>query len=116
METNEPHPEHWRSNLRVTAMLLALWFGVTFVVGWFARDLSFTFFGWSFSYWMGAQGALLVYVAITWFYASYMDRLDRRHALAQDPFSPEFPIAGGAGLRSQSFQQRRHAHGNSSSR
>ena len=69
-------PAHWRRNLRMTALLLAVWFGVTFGVSWFARDLQFDFFGWPFSFWMGAQGALLVYLAITWGYALYMDRLD----------------------------------------
>lgn len=67
---------HWRKNLRVTAWLLAVWFLVTFVVAFFARDLSFSFFGWPFSFWIGAQGALLVYVLIIGFYAWYMDRLD----------------------------------------
>jgi putative solute:sodium symporter small subunit len=32
---------------------------VTFVVGFFARDLNFNFFGWPFSFWVGAQGSLM---------------------------------------------------------
>ncbi len=70
---------YWRSNLAVSAALLAVWFLVTFVVSFFARELSFTFFGWPFSFWMAAQGSLLVYGAIIWFYAYYMARLDARH-------------------------------------
>jgi hypothetical protein len=31
---------------------MAIWFVVTFVVGYFARDLNFTFFGWPFSFWV----------------------------------------------------------------
>lgn len=68
---------HWRKNLRVTAALLAVWFTVTFVVTFFARELSFAFFGWPFSFWMAAQGALLVYLALIGFYAWYMNRADR---------------------------------------
>ena len=70
---------YWRSNLSVTAVLLVIWFVVTFVMGFFARDLSFTFFGWPFSFWMGAQGSLLVYLAIIGFYARHMNRLDEKH-------------------------------------
>jgi len=75
---------HWRISLRVTAWLLAVWFLVTFVVAFFARELSFRFFGWPFSFWIGAQGALLVYVLIIGFYAWYMDRLDERFGAHED--------------------------------
>ncbi len=72
--------EYWRKNLRMTAVLMIIGFIVTFVVAFFARDLNFKFFGWPFSFWMAAQGALLVYVALVWFYARFMDRLDREYA------------------------------------
>jgi len=75
---------YWRKNLAVTASLLAIWFIVTFVVSFFARQLSFSFFGWPFSFWMGAQGALLVYGAIIWYYARIMDKLDAQYALQED--------------------------------
>ena len=75
---------YWRKNLILTASLLAVWFVVTFVVSFFARELSFSFFGWPFSFWMGAQGALLVYGAIIWFYARYMDKLDAHYAMQED--------------------------------
>ena len=51
---------HWRSNLRVTSLLLLVWLIVTFGVSYFARELSFSFFGWPFSFWVGAQGALVI--------------------------------------------------------
>ena len=79
MQLTSQHREYWRSNLRVTAWLLAVWFAVTFVVGWFARDLAFDFFGWPFSFYMAAQGSLIVYVLIIGYYARYMNRLDRRY-------------------------------------
>ena len=79
MDTAQRQREYWRKNLRVTAVLMVIGFAVTFVVAFFARELSFDFFGWPFSFWMGAQGALLVYVALVWFYARYMNRLDREY-------------------------------------
>jgi putative solute:sodium symporter small subunit len=84
MQLTERHKEYWHKNLRITAILMAIWFFVTFVVGYFARDLSFNFFGWPFSFWVGAQGALVVYVLIIWYYARYMNRLDREYGVAEE--------------------------------
>jgi putative solute:sodium symporter small subunit len=84
MELTESHRRYWRKNLNITAILLAIWFVVTFVVGYFARDINFTFFGWPFSFWMGAQGSLIVYVIIIWFYAHYMGKLDQEHGVAEE--------------------------------
>ena len=82
MQLTERHKEYWSRNLRITAVLLAIWFVVTFVVGYFARDVfSFNFFGWPFSFWMGAQGSLVVYVIIIWYYARYMNNLDREYGV-----------------------------------
>ena len=50
MQLTESHRQYWAKNLRVTTILLAIWFVVTYVVAYMARDLSFTFFGWPFSF------------------------------------------------------------------
>jgi putative solute:sodium symporter small subunit len=84
MQLTESHQRYWRKNLNLTAVLLALWFVVTFVVSFFARDLNFTFFGWPFSFWMASQGSLVIYVAIIWFYAHKMNQLDQEHNVAED--------------------------------
>lgn len=84
MQLTEGHREYWRKNLRITAALLVVWFVVTYVVGFYARDLNFNFFGWPFSFWMGAQGSLIIYVAIIWFYARYMNNLDKEFGVAEE--------------------------------
>lgn len=84
MKISENHQRYWEKNLRVTAALMLIWFLVSFVVTFFARELSFTFFGWPFSFWVGSQGALVVYVLIIAFYARYMNRLDVAHGVAED--------------------------------
>ena len=81
---SERHHEYWRKNLRITSILLAIWFVVTYVAAFFARDLNFTFFGWPFSFWMASQGSLVVYVAIIWYYANYMNKLDQQHGVAEE--------------------------------
>ena len=77
MQLTEKHQEYWSKNLRLTSILLAIWFVVTFVIGYFARELSFNFFGWPFAFYMGAQGSLIIYIVIIWYYARYMNNLDR---------------------------------------
>ena len=84
MKVSENHQAYWSKNLRITAILLGIWFVVTYVVAYFARDLSFTMAGWPFSFWMGAQGALVIYVAIIAFYAYYMNKLDIEHGVAEE--------------------------------
>jgi putative solute:sodium symporter small subunit len=71
---------HWRRTQRLTAVLLLAWFVVGFVVTWFARELDFPFFGWPFSFWVAAQGGIVVFVALIAAYAWRMARLDRRLA------------------------------------
>ncbi|HXF47098.1 MAG TPA: DUF4212 domain-containing protein [Burkholderiaceae bacterium] len=83
MQLTEKHREYWRRNLNLTMVLLAIWFVVTFVVGYFARELSFNFFGWPFSFWVGAQGALVVYVVMIFYYAVKMRRLDEEYGVEE---------------------------------
>jgi putative solute:sodium symporter small subunit len=86
MPPTDKQQAYWRKNLRMTAFLLSIWFLVTFVLVFFARSLSFSFFGWPFSFWVASQGALVVYCLIIWFYARYMNHLDAEYELAEkDP-------------------------------
>ena len=79
MDATQRQRDYWQKNLRLIAALMAIGFLVTFAVAFFARELSFNFFGWPFSFWMAAQGSLLVYLALVWFYARSMNRLDREY-------------------------------------
>lgn len=85
MRRTEQQRSHWRKNLGMTGVLLAIWFFVTFVLSFFARDLNFSLFGWPFSFWVAAQGALIVYCVIVWFYARRMNKLDVEHGVQEDP-------------------------------
>lgn len=79
MQLTQKHHDYWSRNLRVTSILLTIWFFVTFVVGYFARELNeITFIG-PLGFYMGAQGALIVYVLIIWYYARYMNNLDKEY-------------------------------------
>ncbi len=75
--------QHWRLNRLFTGGLLLVWLLVTLGSTYFARDLSFSFFGWPFSFWLAAQGALLVYVLRVVVHAVGMNWLDRRFDLQE---------------------------------
>ncbi len=67
----------WRRMRRLTGVLLAAWFAISFLSVWFARDLEFRFFGWPFGFWMAAQGALVFYVVLVAGYAWAANRIER---------------------------------------
>ena len=84
MQLTDKHREYWNRNLRLTAVLLAIWFVVTFVVIYFARELNdIVIAGFPFAFYMGAQGALIIYVAVIWFYARRMNQLDQEYGVQE---------------------------------
>ncbi|GIL07224.1 DUF4212 domain-containing protein [Betaproteobacteria bacterium PRO7] len=84
MQLTEKHREYWRRNLNLTIVLLAIWFVATFVMAYFARPLAeINFFGWPLSFYMGAQGSLIIYVAIIWYYARKMRQLDVEYGVEE---------------------------------
>ena len=78
-----PETRHWRKSQHITALLLGACLVVTFGVSFFARELGTARVGWRFSFWMAAQGAVLVYVLLVWWYARRMERLDLEFGLAE---------------------------------
>ncbi len=83
MELSARHHEYWRKNLVITGSLLFVWFLVTFVEAWFARELnsSMTFLGFPLGFYMSAQGSLIIYVAIIGIYAMLMRKLDLEYGV-----------------------------------
>lgn len=85
MQISEKHQEYWNKNLRITGILLAVWFVATFGVIYFVKDLNnISFLGFPFGFYMAAQGSLIIYVAIIWYYAHYMNKLDDKYDVAEE--------------------------------
>lgn len=71
--------DHWQRTRSMTGWLLLLWVVTTFCAAFFARELTgLSVFGWPLSFYLAAQGASLVYLAIIGCYAWRMRRLDRQ--------------------------------------
>ncbi|MDH3514115.1 MAG: DUF4212 domain-containing protein [Gammaproteobacteria bacterium] len=84
MQLTEQHKEYWRKNITLTVILLVIWFVVTYVAGYFARELnSIVLFGFPLGFYVGAQGALVIYVVIIFYYANRMNKLDREYDVAE---------------------------------
>jgi putative solute:sodium symporter small subunit len=70
----------WSQTLRLTLALLGLWLLINVAVPWFARSLDqVRGFGFSAGYWLAAEGALLMYLAIIVIYVWRMDVMERRY-------------------------------------
>ena len=81
MQLTQNHIDYWHKNLRITAILLAIWFVATFVMGWFARELNeITIIG-PLGFYMSAQGSLIIYVAVIGIYAVTMRKYDIEHGV-----------------------------------
>ncbi len=94
MQLSAKHLEYWNKNLVITGVLLLVWFVSTFVMSYYARELNnVTLFGWPLAFYMAAQGSLIIYVVIIWFYARYMNNLDD-HTASRKEKSNEAAAAG----------------------
>jgi putative solute:sodium symporter small subunit len=85
MQLTSKHREYWSRTLNLTLILLAIWFVVTFVMGYFARELNeIVIAGFPLAFYMGAQGSLIIYVVIIGWYAKKMGQLDREYGVAEE--------------------------------
>lgn len=76
-----PPDLHDVRHLKLKAGLLLLWALVSFGATYFARDLQVLVFGgWPLGYWIAAQGAVLVFIAIVVVYGWAMNRFERQDA------------------------------------
>ena len=82
MQLTARHREYWKRTVNVTIVLLAIWFIVTFVMAYFAIPLSkVVIAGFPVSFYMAAQGSLIVYVVLIWYYAHKMGQFDREYGV-----------------------------------
>lgn len=74
----------WGRTKRLTLALGGLWLAVNLAVPWFARELNAAqLFGFPLGYWLAAEGALFVYLAIIVVYALAMDRFEASYLAAE---------------------------------
>jgi putative solute:sodium symporter small subunit len=68
---------YWRRTRRLTFFLLACWLCLTFGVTWFAREINHVLFlGFPLGFYMAAQGSLVIFLLIIWWYNRQMRKID----------------------------------------
>ncbi|HAK87550.1 MAG: hypothetical protein A2077_05135 [Nitrospirae bacterium GWC2_46_6] len=76
---------YWNENKKLTAFTMIIWFVVTYVAAFFAKDLNnIVIFGFPFGYYMAAQGSLIVFVWLIFNYAFKMNKLDRKYGVQEE--------------------------------
>ncbi len=78
--SNDRHRSYWRRNLIYLAILLAIWFIVSYGCGiLFVDQLDrIRIGGFKLGFWFAQQGSIYVFVALIFIYVFLMNRLDRR--------------------------------------
>lgn len=73
--------EYWKKNLRYLAILLSIWFLVSFVFGIFLVEPLNTIRlgGFKLGFWFAQQGSIYVFVALIFVYIHWMNKLDKEY-------------------------------------
>jgi putative solute:sodium symporter small subunit len=84
--TEHQKQQYWQYNIRLTTVLLVIWFVVTYIIsglmaGWLNQ---FTFIGFPFGYYMAAQGSLAIFVIEIAVYAWLMNRKDVEFGIREE--------------------------------
>ena len=81
----ERRQAYWRENLTIMAVLLVVWFVVSYLLSIvFVDDLNkYTLGGFPLGFWIAEQGSLYVFVALIFIYVWLMNRLDRKYGLEE---------------------------------
>ncbi len=84
--TEQQKKDYWRYNLRLTMILLAIWFVVGYLLsGLWAGDLNqVSFLGFPLGYYMAAQGSLAIFVIEIAVYARLMNKKDLEYGIYEE--------------------------------
>jgi len=80
------HHAYWRANLKLAAVLLAIWFIVSFGFGILLVDTlnRIPFFGFKLGFWWAQQGSIYVFIVLIFVYSALMKRIDRKYGVHDD--------------------------------
>lgn len=84
--SSAPRVSYWGENLRLLGGLLAIWFIVSFGFGILLRDTldSFNILGVPAGFWFAQQGAIYVFIALIFYYARAIHKIEQRHGVDDD--------------------------------
>ena len=80
MADSENRKAYWKANLRLTAILLVIWFTISYLCGIvFVEQLNAVRIGgYKLGFWFAQQGSMYGFVIIIFVYAHLMAKVDRK--------------------------------------
>ena len=77
---------YWAANIRIVTICLIIWAIVSFGFGILLRPLlaGISVGGADLGFWFAQQGSILVFLALIFFYAWRMNRLDAEHGVDEE--------------------------------
>lgn len=77
---------YWRANLKLVGVCLVIWFVCSYLFGIIlVKPLNnIQIGGYKLGFWFAQQGSIYVFVALIFFYAKRMSKLDREHGVEED--------------------------------
>jgi putative solute:sodium symporter small subunit len=84
--TEQQKQEYWRYNVKLTTVLLAIWFVVTYLISglWAGYLNQYTVLGFPLGYYMAAQGSLAIFVIEIAVYARLMNKKDLEYGIVEE--------------------------------
>ncbi len=85
-QTAEADTGYWQANLRLIIISLIIWAVVSFGFGILLRPLlsGIAVGGTDLGFWFAQQGSILVFLALIFFYAWRMNKLDAEHGVEEE--------------------------------
>lgn len=86
MNEEQKRAAYWKANLRLVGLCLSIWFVVSFLFGIILVEQLNTIKlgGYKLGFWFAQQGSIYVFVALIFFYAYRMNKLDKKYDLDED--------------------------------
>jgi putative solute:sodium symporter small subunit len=84
--TPEQKDSYWRYNMRLTLILLAIWFVTAYLLGGLLAGTlnNIVILGFPLGYYIAAQGALVVFVVEIAVYAKLMNKKDLEYGIREE--------------------------------
>ena len=78
--------DYWKANIRLVIGCLVVWFMVSFGFGILLRPMlsGVAVGGTDLGFWFAQQGSILVFLALIFFYAWRMNKLDAEHGVDEE--------------------------------
>ncbi len=77
---------YWQANIRLVTICLVIWFIVSYGLGiLFVEQMNaISIGGYKLGFWFAQQGSIYTFVALIFFYAWRMNKLDRQYNVHED--------------------------------